>query len=156
MSAALTNPFAAPRKSGITAELRDHRWHDSSADDASPEVRIQMCGDRRIIMWADAEGVNVGALEGERAVWDYVPGGTLAEAEQTAFDCYGALMLLSHVRVVPTEAKGGKRRLRRRAVRAFARLMMRWMLVLLGCLAGAALCAVTAVLGFLAGWMVFP
>ena len=139
------------RKTGITAELRDHRWHDSSADDASPEVRIQMCGDRRIIMWADAEGVNVGALEGERAVWDHVKG-TFAEAEQTAFDCYAALCLLENVRIIPTERNVTKR-LRRRAARCLLRKVLRWGLVVFGWVLGAALCAATVLIGFLAGWV---
>jgi hypothetical protein len=139
------------RKTGITAELRDHRWHDSSADDASPEVRIQMCGDRRIIMWADAEGVNVGALEGERAVWDHVKG-TFAEAEQTAFDCYAALCLLENVRIIPTERNVTKR-LRRRAARFLLRKVLRWGLVVFGWVLGAALCAATVLIGFLAGWV---
>lgn len=138
------------RKTGITAELRDHRWHDSSADDASPEVRIQMCGDRRIIMWADAEGVNVGALEGERAVWDHVKG-TFAEAEQTAFDCYAALCLLENVRFIPTERNGTKR-LRRRAARFLLRKVLRWWLVVFGLVLGAAI----VLIGFLAGWVVLP
>jgi hypothetical protein len=138
------------RKTGITAELRDHRWHDSSADDASPEVRIQMCGDRRIIMWADAEGVNVGALEGERAVWDHVKG-TFAEAEQTAFDCYAALCLLENVRIIPTERNVTKR-LRRRAARFLLRKVLRWGLVVFGLVLGAAI----VLIGFLAGWVVLP
>lgn len=138
------------RKTSITAELRDHRWHDSSPDDNAPEVRIQLPGDRRIVMYAETEGVNVGALHGDRAVWDHVKG-TFAEAEQTAFDCYAALCLLENVRIIPTERNGTKR-LRRRAARFLLRQLLRWGLVVFGLVLGAAI----VLIGFLAGWVVLP
>lgn len=138
------------RKTGITAELRDHRWHDSSPDDNAPEVRIQLPGDRRIVMYAESEGINVGALEGDRAVWDHVKG-TFADAEQTAFDCYAALCLLENVRIIPTERNGTKR-LRRRAARFLLRKVLRWGLVVFGLVLGAAI----VLIGFLAGWVVLP
>lgn len=139
------------RKTSITAELRDHRWHDSSPDDNAPEVRIQLPGDRRIVMYAETEGVNVGALHGDRAVWDHVKGGTFAEAEQTAFDCYAALCLLENVRIIPTERNGTKR-LRRRAARFLLRKVLRWGVVVFGLVLGAAI----VLIGFLAGWVVLP
>lgn len=142
------------RKTGITAELRDHRWHDSSPDENAPEVRIQLPGDRRIVMYAECDGINVGALEGDRAVWDHVKG-SFAEAEQTAFDCYAALVMLESVRVIPTERNHTKR-LRRRAARFLLRKVLRWGLVVFGWVLGAALCAATVLIGFLAGWVVLP
>lgn len=143
------------RKTSITAELRDHRWHDSSPDENAPEVRIQLPGDRRIVMYAETEGVNVGALHGDRAVWDHVKGGTFAEAEQTAFDCYAALCLLENVRIIPTERNVTKR-LRGRAVWFLLRKVLRWGLVVFGWVLGAALCAAIVLIGFLAGWVVLP
>ena len=142
------------RKTGITAELRDHRWHDSSPDENAPEVRIQLPGDRRIVMYAESDGINVGALEGDRAVWDHVKG-TFADAEQTAFDCYTALCLLENVRIIPTE-RTGPNRLRKRAARFLLRQLLRWGLVVFGWVLGAALCAATVLIGFLTGWVVLP
>lgn len=120
----------------IQAALSDPRW--ITVGNADDEVRIYLGSDRRIIMWREDYGINVGALQGNRTVWDFVDSQSFRDAEQAAFDCYQALCLLDDVRVIPSpkpSLDGVRRKIRRQLVRA----VCEWTLVAVGYVLGAGL-----------------
>lgn len=132
----------------VKAKLRDCRWVEWGT--AADEFRIHLGNDRRILMYREDNGINVGALDGDRAVWDYVPG-DFPDAEQAALDCFQALCVLEDVRIEPTIAsKSSAERVRRKIRRQFLRALYAWTLVVFGYVVGAALVVLA-----LLSWMLF-
>lgn len=132
----------------VRAKLRDCRWieYGSKAD----EFRMDLGNDRRILMWREDDGINVGAMDGNRAVWDFVQG-DFPDAEQAAFDCYQSLCLLADVRILPTpQRQASIDRVRRKIRRQLVRVVCEFTFVAFGYVVGLSL----AVLALLS-WMYF-
>lgn len=131
----------------IHGALSDPRWVEVC--NGEDEVRIDLGGDRRLVMWREGSGINVGALHGTKTVWDYVEG-NFPDAEQAAFDCYQALCLLDDVRVLPNPQAGmSVDRVRRKIRRQLLRALWQWSLVCGAYVIGSALVILSLLSWFL-------
>lgn len=152
MSAIMSTADTEPRrkKTGqsistcITDQLRDLRWQDVGRP-GQVDLCLRLPNDTRLLIWGEDDGsYNVGALQGDRAVWDHLHGPTGPELEQAALDCWTALALLESVRAIPTEwtpSARMRRKVRRMLIRTVLRNVLAWGLVVIGVMMGVALCA---------------